>query len=99
MTRDLCISKGGRFFSKICSKKFEDKTKRQLLFIDKLELLEGKATAELMPEEKKTDREHQSMTILVVTQVDEEVVAAAFFHADDVDDLDLIAPASRTFPV
>ena len=24
MTRDLCISKGGRFFSKICSKKFED---------------------------------------------------------------------------
>ena len=99
MTRDLCIGKGGRFFSKICSKKFEDRTKRQRLFIDKLELLEGKAPAELTPEEEKTVREHQSMTILVVTQVDEEVVAAAFFHADEVDDLDLIAPASRTFPV
>ena len=43
MTRDLCISKGGRFFSKICSKKFDDRTNRQRLFIDKLELLEGKA--------------------------------------------------------
>lgn len=98
-TRGLCRSKEGRFFSKNCAKKFEDRTKRQRLFIDKLELLEGKATAELMPEEKKTDREHQSMTILVVTQVDEEVVAAAFFHADEVDDLDLIAPASRKYPV
>ena len=99
MTRDLCISKGGRFFSKICSKRFEDKTKCQLLFIDKLELLEGKAPAELTPEEEKTVREHQSMTILVVTQVAEEVVAAAFFHVDEVDDLDLIARTSRTFPV
>lgn len=98
-TSGLCRNKGGRFFSKICSKKFEDRTKRQLLFIDKLELLEGKAPAELTPEEEKTVREHQSMTILVVTQVDEEVVAAAFFHADEVDDLDLIARTSRTFPV
>ncbi len=102
MTRDLCISKGGRFFSKICSKKFEDRTKRQRLFIDKLELLEGKAPAELTPEEEKTVREqvrHQPLTIVVIPQIDEEVVAVAFLHVDEVDDLDLIARTSRTFPV
>lgn len=99
MTRDLCISKGGRFFSKNCAKKYDDRTKCQLLFIDKLELLEGKAPAELTPEEEKTVREHQSMTIIVIPQIDEEVLATAFFHADEVDDLDLIARTSRTFPV
>ena len=102
MTRDLCISKGGRFFSKICSKKFEDRTNRQRVFIDKLEFLAGKAPAELTPEEKKTDRaqiRHQPLTIVVIPQIDEEVVAAAFFHADEVDVLDLIARTSRTFPV
>ena len=35
------------------------------------------------------------MTILVVTQVDEEVVAAAFFHADEVDVLDLIVASLK----